>query len=228
MAKKKRSFKEIHYILWEYYRWHILVIGLLIIFCISFFEIQLTKKTDVFTAFVVNGYYNENIDYTTQFSEYAQIDTSKNQVSIECLQIGEAYGEQSYTSIQKIATFSASQRLDLAIMDLPLFTAYAYEGLFTDLRTCLSVELLRALAENLYYIDRINMYSSQQIANTPAIISKDPSTFTDPVPIGIDVTSFEGFTNAYFFPDNDCCLGIVDSSANKDYSEKFIHFLTSE
>ncbi len=49
MAKKKHSFKDLCYILWEYYRWLILVITILIIFLTTFIGIQLTKKTDLQT-----------------------------------------------------------------------------------------------------------------------------------------------------------------------------------
>lgn len=227
MARRKYSLKEIRYILWEYYRWLILVVGLLIIFLITFFGIQLTKKTDAFNAFVVNGYlYNEENDFVDQFAESAQIDTDKYQISIECLQIGESYDEASLVATQTIAAFTASQRLDLAVMDIQSYAAYAQEGLFADLRNVLSADQLDTLTGYFYYIEASHPQSPQQAGNT--IISKDPSVFSSPIPIGIDITSFERFTDVYFYPENNCCLGIVASSTRKDNSAKFIDFIITE
>lgn len=227
MAKKKQSFKDLCYILWEYYRWLILVITILIIFLTTFIGIQLTKKTDAFSAFVINGYqHNQSDELISRFADFAQIDTNKSQISIECILIGEDNQADSYAVAQTIAALAASARLDTVIMDTTLFSAYAHEGIFFNLEDCLTSEQIDALSGKLYYVEKEQGQGLQ--SHGDLIISKDPNNFSSPIPIGIDISDSKRFSDTFLYPNNDFCLGIVSSSNHIDNSVKFIEYLLLE
>ena len=225
----KRNLKDIGYIFWEYYRWHILVIALFAIFVISFSYIQLAKPEDGFLAFVINGSNrSDDSNIALQFSEYAQIDSSAQQVTIEYLTIEDSIDDKSYAAMQKVITYASSQRLDVAVMDKALFSAYACEGMFADLRSLLSFDQLARLEGKLYYIEKSTLDSILQGIPASSPLSTNIASFTEPVPLGIDLSCFPQFSERIIYPGNDPCIGIVNSSQRKDLAVRFIDFLISE
>lgn len=224
--KTKRNLKEIGYILWEYYRWHIFVAALILIFLFSFSFIQINKETDGFCAFVVNG--NETADIAAQFSEFVEIDPAQRQVAVEYLTLYETITEESYAAMQKIVTYASSQRLDAAVMNASWFSVYAQEGLFADLRTVMTDEQLAELEENLYYIEEATLLAAMQGSAVASAVSKDASIFDSPVPIGVDLSGFDSFAKRISYSVGNPCIGIVNSSKRKDLAVRFIDFLISE
>lgn len=221
----KKSAKEIGYILWEYYRWHILIAALIVVFVISFSFFQRNKPSDTFTIFIVNGYSN---DLAEQFSDHVTIEASQTEILVEHLFITENISEESYASMQKISAYAASQQLDVATMDFPLFSAYAQEGLFADLRTCLSTDILSSLEGTLYYTEASVFTASQQGGYTQALVSKDASIFSAPVPIGIDCSESLQFKTKIDYSDSTPCIGIISSSEHKELAVELIEYLVSK
>lgn len=147
--------------IFEYYKFPIIVTVVVIILVASILRTVINNKPLGFYAMFLNGSGQEMSvsadELEKRFSEYAGIDGGKEKVVIDTTASFNPNVNSQYTMAQnaKITALFASHDLDAMIIDPGVFTYYALNGAFADLRDVLSEEeFLRYKDENkIYYID---------------------------------------------------------------------------
>jgi len=147
--------------IFEYYKFPIIVALVAIILVVSILKTLINNKPLGFYAMFLNGSGQEISigadELEKRFAEYAEIDGGKEKVVIDTTASFNPNVNSQFTMAQnaKITALFASHDLDAMIIDPGVFTYYALNGAFEDLRKVLSEEEFRRFEEEnkIYYID---------------------------------------------------------------------------
>lgn len=186
---------------WEYYKIHTFVVIAIIGFIALFIQQQASRKDLVFAAYVLNIVDGENAisdQLEEEFAAYEQIDTKKQDVSIDTSLFlagnGETVSPYTMQAQQKMVVMLQTGEINVLIGDFEGVEEYAKFGYCTDLRLILSKEELEHYKDRLYYTDNktIEMLHDSVADDTTLAEVKakivnhmDPSTMEDPIPTGI-------------------------------------------
>lgn len=241
---KNQPFKKRIAYFWEYYKWYVIIGIVAIILIITTVKSLLDRRDYALYGVLLNALPIEEVNesehgetpFTLNFEEYAGVDTGKERVSLNAsLVMTDLADQNSINARQFIMVYIAAHDLDLAVMDTPRFSKYAYEDSYMDLRDLLDNKTLESLSGKLFYIDRAVV---EQIADMDAasddiedVTTPDPfhpETMQDPIPVGINLADCQKFTDAYYYDNNDAVLGIILNTTKKDRALQFIQYLFPE
>ncbi|MBE5884058.1 MAG: hypothetical protein E7291_06540 [Lachnospiraceae bacterium] len=242
-ALKNGTLKEKLNYFWYYYKWHVLG-TLFALFLIIFFVQQIVSRKDiVFNAVMLNAsILTEEGMYAQEFAEYADIDTDKTAALFDTsYQISErGSDEASYSSAQKLMVYVTTAEVDVMITDPGSFQKYAYNESFCDLREFLTKEQLAKYEPYFYYADGkvveeiIDAYANAEgdITLPPYPNPDKPEEMTDPIPIGIYLSSNERLLEHYYFRDGDegteqIVIGVYANTEHPENVLKYLEFAFS-
>lgn len=162
LQKEKKKLKEMTFkkkceYIWEYYKVHIIVTLIFILFSSSlgYSIYQNVKYDDILTSAIINNSMSdENRNYISNgFAEYYELDKeSETLLFDDTFHIDlDTPNESTYASTQKFAAMVAAKSMDTTIADISFFENYADEGTFYDLSTLLPEDLYAELENYLYY-----------------------------------------------------------------------------
>ena len=217
---RKRPLREFVPYLWEYYRWPAFWV-LFAVGCLFSFVWSMTHQKDVaMYALLLNSRpYPTSDAYVAEFAEQAEIDLGEYDMEFNTsLIIGETLDEDAITASQYILTHIASGQLDVAVMDTRNFSGYA-EILFQDLRLYLSETELQEFEGRI-------VYCPADGSDADLYDLRDPQSMPDPMPIGIDLSSSEGFHEAFYYADGDAIAGICINALNAENGAKFLQYIS--
>lgn len=232
--KKKASY------FWTYYKWYVLGSLLAVIILVTVVREIVTSKDTVLYSVAINGYPmgEENI-FENAFMEYAGFNKDKEEIFINTTlrMSDDSYDASSMDATQFMMVYIAASDLDVCIMDPPPFEHYTYGGIYMDLRTCLSEEMLASLSGKLYYMDnavyeeidaleRDGKYEAVAEVKLPDPLK--PEEMIEPIPVGIDISGCSKFTDSYYYEDNNMYLGICGNTKRLETALKFIDYIFSE
>lgn len=221
---------------WDYYKWHvvavILVIALLIQGIVSFTN----KKDIVFSGILLNCKIGVNDEaFLKSFYDYADIDAATQEAAFYTdLMLTDQSTKNDVNAIQRIMAGIATKELDFVVGQDVSFRLCAYNTsrLFIDLRSFLDQATLEKLADRLYYIDgdyleklSAPVGETVDLSLTDAPDPTKPELMADPIPVGIDISDREAFQSAYYFPDTVLYLGVVANVPRPELMKQFIQFL---
>lgn len=200
---KNASFKDKCKYVWDYYKWHIFAVILVIAVIIGAVNTIVNRKETAFYAAFINMADADKADaYREGFYEFAGIDPEKNVIYFDTemrLDL-EAMDNASMSTSEKMLVYVAAGDIDVMVSDLTGTNRYAYNQILVDLRTVFSEEELKKYEHRLYYMDAdlIHPEERNQIISYPDDPS-DPTTMSNPIPVGIDVGKCKGLSESFYY-----------------------------
>lgn len=239
-----KPFKEKLKYFWYYYKIPTIVILIVIIFGAGMIKDLVTAKDSAFTAFLLNSYgqYTQS-DFTSEFTEYAAIDTENYECMLDATSTlsYDTMTDADLATSQKIMAMTYSQAIDVIVSDNEPFTNYAMNSMFADLREELTPEEYAKFEPYFYYVDQAKIqelenseleYDENMTAQIvdPSVDHSDPSSMTDPVPVGIYLPNSAKLKQweLYTYSDEAPIFGIMVNSVHRELCHTFLQYLTEE
>lgn len=205
---KDMSLKDKVWYIWEYYKFHILgvliVIGIFWVIGTSIY--RSTFDSTLYCMYINNRSEGElNTDVLTEdFHDYMGF-TDKQLINTESafLSYGDNTSEFSYASMAKISALVASNELDVMIGDEENFDHYASMGAYADLEELLPADLLDVVKDRLVY-------------------AADESGVSRACGVTVDGTEFAEKSNLTLSP---AVLGVISNSRNTDNCIALIRYI---
>lgn len=249
---KGQGFKAHWDYFWEYYKIHTIVAIAVIIFLAVLAKDILNKKPYALYAMLLNSAGTQT-QQTLQdgFAQYAGIDTSSEECIVDTFNTFSitAMDESTVATSQKIMAFMAAGDLDVLVAEPGSFSHYAGQESFIDLRTVFSEEELKALEDDIFYVDQayIDYLNSDAYTtyitsgeydknNKYAVMAVDHDQSGEavivpieemetPVPVGIYMTDSAVLKECGAYGGGECVAGIVVNTKHMDNARKYIEYL---
>ena len=221
--KNKSLGKKIGYF-WMYYKWYVLGTIFAVTVISAMLYSILTQKADAIFGIVLNGaptIYEE--DFVNGFIEYAAIDTEEFNVSFNSsMRMNSSMDTNSMGSAEFITVYTYAGDMDFMVADPWAFTHYTYNGIFADLSTLLDEQTLQELDGKILYMDASLMAEIVQLHkegkstdDMPLPNPFNPEEMKEPVPIGIDISSYSAFMDAYYYEGGTAYFAIINNAGRK-------------
>lgn len=228
---------------WDYYKIHTIaaIVSLLVIAAVI--RDVGSLKDYAFYAVYMNAYQTFSAEeQMAAFSDYAGIDTETYEALLDNTMYY-SLTDMSQTTLatsQKFAAMVHASEIDVAIADEDVFSHYAVNELFYDLRTVLSEEQLAKYEGRIFYVDGAEIeaadkdesywdYEDDQeyyddLSET-FTDHHDPSVMEDPIPAGIYIGDAPVISAAACYPDTVPVFGILGNTERLDTALKYLDFL---
>ena len=252
---KGQSFKAKMEYFWEYYKIHTLVAVCAVIFLVMLInDVRSTKPYGFYATAINSAASGAQEILEKEFAEYSDLDTTNYDCYIDTTQTYnlQLIDEVTIATSQKIMANMAAAELDVMIADSDIFTHYANQETFLDLRTVLSEKELESLKDRLFYVDQayldyLNSDEYQHYVSTGefdpenkyavaadaynkdfTLPNSDPEQMQSPVPVGIRVDDSAALANAGAYVASTPIAGIAINTTRPEMSVKFLHYLLGE
>ncbi len=227
-----RGKKKIQYI-WDYYKFHLFILGIFLYIAAYFLYGQITHKDVVLYTALVNVSAGEDLmeDLNRHFLESQNMDTGK----YECYLYPGLYltddennpwHEYTYASRIKILAAIDGEQLDVVLMNKEAFDAFAQNGYLCDLDELLAGSNPPNLYEKLkpYLITNVSILED----NSMDLYFDDSATYTaktEKYAMGLDLSGSPIISQAGF--EDTVYLGIIANSPRKASAVAYIQYLYS-
>ena len=222
--------KKIGFI-WDYYKLPIIAFLFIGTLVGCFINELLSKKETVLSGLLLNTSNTDNKidDLEQDFLKTLKLDSDDYEVSFidNYTLTGDAgvdYEVSQAVFVQMSAGFN-----DFTISPLKYMQNYAYQDCYRDLRTVLSKEQIEKYEPYFLYIDadymeklnkQIKEDESTETTELPDF--KKPEDMKDPVPVLIDLSSFDTITKYYVTEKDSLVFGIIASTKKLDNTLSFL------
>lgn len=232
---KERPKEERWHYFWDYYKWHLVVVVLVIAMLVQGVVGIINRKEVVFSGALLNCMIAIDDDAFLQgFYDYTGIDAKQQEAAFYTdIILTDKNTKSDIGSIQRILAGMATQEMDFVVGQPKNFKLCAYNTarMFVDLREFLDEDTLKQYAHLLYYIDgavlkKLSVPVGESV--DPNITFPDPTKpegMEDPIPVGIDISDRKAFQQAYYFPDTTLYLGIAANTPRTELMKQFIDYL---
>ena len=193
---KEMSWNQKLSYLWDYYRYHALILIASVVF-VSYFIYSFTKPKIVtgLNVVIANNTIEHHIwdEYTEKVTDYLKINPQLEEVKLD---YGYYYnGSLDYAASmrQSFSVHLAASEIDVVIAPLSEFSVYVTNGVFAPLSDQLPTDLYSSLTDKFYLSDtednpKVAAYGIY-IADTKLYRNHSLPTEKDPVLIGITINS---------------------------------------
>ena len=249
---KGQGFKAKWDYFWEYYKIHTFVAVCVIILLVMLVHDISNNKPYGFYAAAINSAASGAQDILEkEFVDYSGIDTTSQVCFIDTTLVYnlDLIDEVTIATSQKIMATMAASDLDVMLTDSKLFTHYANQESFLDLRTVLSEDELKSLEDKLVYVDQgyLDFLNSEEYQNYVStgefdpnneyavmadkynkdftMPNSDPAKMQSPVPVGIRVDDSKVLSDANAYVGSTPVVGVIVNTTRPEISVDFIHFL---
>lgn len=217
---------------WEYYKWHVLAV-LLVVFLIGYTVItQVNRKDAVLYGILVNSNpVAQDTAFLQAFCEENGVDQQEQEVVfLTGLYLQEENPSTNIVTYQRVQAGVAAADTDCLAGTEYVMQQFGYDvgRMLQDLRTVLTPQQLQQLEGRLYYIDAGMLYNQQPEAEKPLPSPFAPETMADPVPVAIDISGCKDFTSVYYAPDAKVYLAVMKNAPHLDMTARFIAALLEE
>ena len=244
---KDMSFKGKLGYFWYYYKVHTIV-GIIIAAFLFVLIRDITNSKDY--AFY-GTYFNAEQTFSAEeqmaaFAEYAGLDTENYDVYLDS-DMYYSLSDMSETSLaasQKFTAMIYSADVDVVVADEEIFTNYALNETFYDLRNVLPDDLMEQYQDKFFYIDEaaIEAYNNEnaylEAGDDTAYYNEiaeslqnpqDPSAMTNPIPVGIYVADTPVISDAGCYQgDYVPIFGIIHNTERVETAIRYLRFLGEE
>lgn len=242
-ALKNGTFKEKLSYFWDYYKWYVIGTICVVAFVGSFVHQIVTKKETAFYAVMLNASTMAPLEaddpYALEYAEYAGIDSDEYDIFFDTSFriIENSLDENTYSSVQKLAVYTAASDLDVMITDTDSFQKYANSYTFYDLRDFLSAEQIAKYEPYFYYVDQ-KIVDEIELANSKLDDSyvpvygdpTKPEEMSTPIPVGIYLDDNAKLRENYYFRAEEgaaehVVMGVYCNTTRADNVNKFLDFV---
>jgi len=238
-ALKNAGFKKKLSYFWDYYKWYVIGTIAVVAFVSSFIYEYATKKETALYAVLLNAspLTKDSSEYTQSFADYTALDTEEYELFFDTsIRIEDgSMDDVTYTSVQKLAVYTAAADLDVMVSDATSFQKYANSYTFYDLREILTPEQIEKYEPYFYYVDTVTV---EKIEAANDALDTDfvpvypdpykPEEMTTPIPVGITVDGNEWLQENFYFRGEDITLGVYCNTQRLDMALQYIDFLMQE
>ena len=166
-ALKGMGFKAYWDYFWDYYKIHVIVGVLLIIFAVSLIRDVAGNKPFALNAVFINGAsLDDESVLAEEFAEYEGIDTHEEQVFIDTsLVMSEdnvTASSNTISSTQKLYAMIAAKELDVILSDPDTFGKLSPNEMYLDLREYFTEDELDALGDRICYVDQAEIDAAKE------------------------------------------------------------------
>lgn len=237
---KRRTLKQKLMYFWDYYKWHTLVILVIIAFISSSVYRALTAPDMTLNGILLNTFSENTEDSTTtlatHFMETQNLDTSKCEITLDTSLFYTTNSEtdivmSNYEAIQVILAQSSTGELDFITGDENAMTDLAYKEYLADLTEVLTPEQLDLYEPYLLYVDwsvveEIELAGKNNVdsSNIELPNPNQPENMKEPIPVLIDISNSENLIEVYNYPMETLVFGVVNTE-NRDMTLKFLEFI---
>ncbi|MCM1191556.1 MAG: hypothetical protein NC123_09185 [Butyrivibrio sp.] len=219
----------------DYYKWHVVLGVVAVIFAVSLICQIITNKETAFDAMLLNASpYDASAEEenAAAFAAYAGIDAKKSKIIYDTsVQFGSEVSTDYYAAQQIMVHVSAAE-VDVMAGDTSYLLQYAYMGDFYDLRELLSSEQLDKYRDFFYYIDgtvaeeieaaRKNYESEYEpVYGDPM----RPEDMQDPIPVGLFLPEDCFLLQNYFFRGEQPVISVLINTKHPETASAFLDFL---
>lgn len=218
---------------WDYYKWIVIVVALVIFVLIQSIITLANRKDVFFSGELINCLADTDlVEYDDRLGEHLGFDPEKEEIIFHTdVSFSDGGSGTDVDSFQILLAGIATKSTDFVVGQEKSFLQCAYHtsNMFADLRDCLDAETLAKLEGKLYYVDKA---VKDQIDTTTLTMPETPDPFNpevmaDPIPVGIDITNCREFQDTYYPGEDALYLGIVINSTRTDITLEFIDYLFS-
>ncbi len=215
---------------WRYYKWHIFIPLVIIIF-LSWYIVHVITEPDM----ILNGIFlnTSNSEASAvceelreDFFEGENINTKKYDIAFDpslTYVDGTISGASNFETTQTLTSWIASGKTDFFISDWKTMTNLAYKSYLIDLREVLSEEEIEKYEPCFLYVDNAKCHNMYLDPSTALDCSK-PEEMEEPVPVMIDVSGYKGLSKIYA-KEQPFALGIALKSSHVDNVLKLLKYL---
>ena len=243
---KDMTWKERFAYYWEYYKVHTIVTIVAIVAIVLTAHSLITAKDYAFYGLLLNAYALSSDEMSGSFSEYAGIDTEEYDCFMDTSSTLSLSSSTEYdmATMQRIVAVVQTKELDAVIFDSQCYEQYAMNEIFYDLREILTEEQIEKYEPYFYYVDMDVVRAQEEedvMVDTDAIAAKaeltaeeinaqglahmDPSTMSDPVPVGIVMTDSPFETESLAYEGLVPVFGISVTTQRLDTALEFLDYL---
>lgn len=220
---------------WDYYKWHVVAVVLVIVLLIQAVVGIVNRKEVVFSGILLNCMINiDDDDFLQGFYDRAGIDAQTQEAAFYTdVILTNKNTKNDVTAIQRIMAGMATKDTDFVVGQPENFQLCAYSTgrIFIDLRTFLDEDTLKAFSDRLYYIDgavldKLSVPAGETVDGSIQLPDPTkPEAMEKPIPVGIDISDREAFQSSYYFPDTTLYLGIATNTPRTELVKQFIDYL---
>jgi hypothetical protein len=237
---------------WDYYKIHTIVAIAVIIFIGILIKDIKNNKPYAFYGLMLNSNSSSAEEIIEQeFAEYAGIDTTQFScfVDTSATYNQEIIDEVTLATSQKIMANLSAAELDVIAADKNMFLYYAYQDIYTDLRTLYDDAFLSEHAQDIIYVDKglidyiasdsyqdfllngqydeSNKYAvmAAEIYNSGEYPEISVEDMQEAIPVGI---SFEGASileKTYMYQGQTPVIGIISNTTRLDTAKSFVEYI---
>lgn len=224
---------EIAAYIWDYYKWHICAVALLLVVAGNIVYSNVTEKDHVLQGFFLNALVEEETaekleqDYLAVYP----IDEGKEDINFDVSRyyVPEIDKTSSYENLELVSVQMIAGSADFAVADHELMTQLAYSGLLCELSEVLPEEGMEAYANCFLYYDRAvaeGMRNGEKIPDAYPDPGK-PEKMEDPVPIMIDLSGSERVAEFYPMSKQSYAFGFGVKVGNPENAINLLAYLTN-
>ena len=233
------TFKEKAEYIWDYYKWHL--VGLIVILGMigSLIYSRVTAKECVLQGIFLNSTAEKDaeLELEKNFLAFSPIDESKEEILFDAsyyfsTDIISTVAENSYETLQIITAKIAAEEVDFIVGDLTSMNNIAYREYFYDLSEVLPEELMKKYEAYFLYYDRsfVEKMKNTDMTydhTTPIVYPdpKKPELMEEPVPVFIDVSKCKNLQEIYPYRKEECLISFAVNGKNNTKALEFINFI---
>ena len=228
--------KEIVSYLWYYFKWHFIILLLLIVMATDLIYTNVTAKEYVLQGMFLNVLAEQDISEKLENSYLSKhpIDFSSQDVFFDTSlfyspDTDATSATNAYETLQLIVARIIGGQSDFIVADAKTLAMLAYEGYYSELANVLTEAQYIKYENHFLYYDRAYLEYLNTLSYDDTDISypdpTKPELMVDPVPIMIDVSNSSILTDVYLGSNNTYGFAIIANGANLENSLKFIDHL---
>lgn len=229
-AKEKISY------LWYYFKWHFLVLIIVIVMAADLIYTNITAKEYVLQGMFLNVLAEQDISSELEKGYLCKypLSTDKQDVFFDTSLYytpdkDTANASTSSEMIQVITARIIGGQTDFIVADAKTLTYLAYEGYYSELTEALTDAQYEKYAPYFLYYDRAYVeYLDSLNFDDTNIVYPDPTRpdlMEEPVPLMINVSESNALSEVYLNANNTYGLAVIANGANLENTLKFIDYL---
>lgn len=234
-ALKNGTFQQKLSYFMDYYKWHVIVSVLALIFIISIVTQMINRKDSALYICMLNSFEsNDTAEYMQGLAEYAGIDLKKESIIFDTSMFIEQgqLDQSTMLSTQKFVTYLAAGELDTIITDFDSIAEYANDEYLCDMRDFLTPEQVEKYEQYFYYVDMAVIQKKLEArSNLDQEFIPDyqdprhPEDMEQPTPVGLYLDGENALKSLFMFRSDEVIIGVFRNTQRGENVSRLIDFL---
>ena len=230
--------REIIAYLWDYFKWHFIILCILITMAANLIYTNITAKDYVLQGMFLNVLAEQDVaaNLKESFLKEYPIDFDSQDVFFDTSlyytpSLDSSNASTSYDMIQIIVTKIVGGQTDFIVADAKTLSSLAYEGYYAELPDILTEAQYKKYEPYFLYYDRAYLEYLDTLNYDDTDISypdpTKPELMEDPVPIMLNVSSSALLSGVYLDVSNTYAFAVIANSSHQENALNFANHLLS-